>query len=1022
MNFLDFCVRKPVAILVILIIFVLFGFISLGQLPTKLTPNVTKPKISIFTSYPGANAYEIEKEIIQKQEDVLKSITNLISYESSSRDDGARITLTFKIGADLKEARFDVLNKLSQIKSYPQNVKNPIIRASGDDESPIVWSALKLKNKSDKNIYEYLTFFEDEIQGQIERIPGVSSLFIIGGRQEMLYINLDYDKLLSLNISINDIINKIKNENIDISAGSLDIGRKTYRVRTKAYLNDIKSIENLTFINDFGKIVKFSDFATIYFGYEKPSSISMVDEDEAIMIAIRPTSNANIVETTNLIEKEYEKINQNLSKNNLELVWLRDDRSYVINAINLVKENILVGGFLAIAVLMLFLRSFYATAIISICIPISIISTFIVFLMLERSLNIISLAGISFAVGMLIDSAIVVLENIYRHKNMGKNKFQAAIDATKEVWGALVASSLTTIAVFVPIIFLEDEAGLLFKDIAIAVTSAVSFSLFISIIAIPMFYALFAKDKKQKNQSLSQKFGNYIVIKIMNLINLVLKNKLTSLSCIVILTSLSIFSIYILFPKMEYLPSGNKNFILNLFIPPPGISYNERYEIGKKIFEKLNSKEFSEVKNAFFSSRGSFMMLGVSAKNTKNIQKLISQLKPLVNSFAGIKAISIQAGLFERGLGRGRNVEIDINAQNLDDILKAANTIHDEIKKSLPNLQIKANPSLQMQFLEANFIPDRENLNALNLSSKNLADVINVLNDGANISEFKKQGTKSIDMILQTTNSLNTTPEKILNSQIRVNDKLVSIKTLANLQISTGLNEIIHVDGKRTISLQISPPKNITIEEITSKIKDEILPTLTNQGLLKNININISGTSESLKQIIEIMKKNLILALLITYLLTSALFGNFLYPLVIMMSIPIALAGGFMGLSLTNTFISYQPLDVLTMLGFIILIGIVVNNSILIVHQSLNNIRFHDKEHKTAIIEATKSRLRPIFMSSLTSVFGMLPLVIFSGSGSEFYKGLGSVIAGGLTLSTFFSIFITPAMLIFFVKFEKNNN
>ncbi|MGB5793968.1 efflux RND transporter permease subunit, partial [Poseidonibacter sp.] len=699
-----------------------------------------------------------------------------------------------------------------------------------------------------------------------------------------------------------------------------------------------------------------------------------------------------------------------------------------VGSVDLVQQNIIIGGALAIFMLVLFLRAISPTAVVSIAIPISVIGTFIILSMMGRSLNTISLAGISFAVGMLVDSAIVVLENIDRHRKEGMSIPEAAYKGASEVWGALIASASTTMAVFLPIIFLEDEAGQLFKDIAIAVVSSVSFSLFVSIAVIPMLWKKFASmsGKEPKGESSLTRFGNKLVNAMMKFVHWSLKSVMTKVITILTLGIFSATSIYLLFPKLDYLPQGNKNLIFNILITPPGLSYEERYEMGSYLMKKIEpniNKDIDGVpglSRAFYVSFGEFNLFGGTSMHESRAKELIPFFRPIVNSMPSIFGVSLQSGVFESGIGEGKTVNIDISGEKVEDIANVGMKLFMASQGAIKGAQVRPVPSIELLYPEVRIKPNQDALKALGMSSKDLGVTIDVLMSGRKISEFEQDGKKKIDLILKANDEQIKTPEDILSAQIALpNSSLLPISSLASSSNVTGISEIRHFAGKRTITLQVTPPANMTIQE-TMGILQGTIDAMKKSGDIKdNVNIGISGTADKLTQTIDMLSLNFILALVIIYLLLSALFGNFLYPIVIMFTVPLATAGGFMGLALTNTFIAPQPLDVLTMLGFIILVGIVVNNSILIVHQSLNLIRDEGYEHKRAVIEATKTRIRPIYMSSLTSIFGMLPLVLIPGPGSEFYRGLGSVSTGGLALSTVFTIFVTPALLMFFIKLEQ---
>ena len=1033
MDIIQYAIKKPVTIIVGVILILMFGILALINLPYQLTPTVTKPKISIVTVWPGATPYEVERDVIEEQEEALKSTQGLVEYESTSSDDMGKISLTFKLGTDINQAKLNVSNKLNEVSSYPINVEQPVISSSGDDASPVIWMMLRTTQKEQKHIYNYKTFFENEIKEKIERVDGVAGIMVIGGREDEVHIKIDSKKLSSYGLTIDEVINVIQSENVNVSAGTMYVDRRTYRIRTTAEFNDLESIEYLVIKSDGSKRILLSDIGSVSFGNDKERSVATYLGADGIFLGVRADADANIVDMTNAVEKVVNELNNGILKEEkLNFKWIYDERPYILDSIDLVKQNIMIGAVLAIIVLLLFLRSLSATVVVSLAIPISIIATFIILSAMGRSLNTISLAGISFAVGMLVDSAIVVLENIDRHKRMGKKFFQAAYDGTNEVWGALIASALTTIAVFLPVIFLEDEAGQLFKDIAIAVTASVSFSLFVSIAVIPMLWTQTMKLSKHDSHqhkhkvSLIVKIGEWFSDTFMFFVEISVKNAFTRILTIVSLVIFSLGSVYVFFPKMEYLPQGNKNLIFNILIPPPGLSFNERKEIGKKLFkdtEKYVNKEtdgIPPINSTFYVSEGDFMLFGATSSAEQRAKELIPMFTPIINSFPGIFGISLQSGVFEEGIGEGRTVNVDLSGESIENLANAGGMFFGSISRAVQGSQIRPVPSIELLYQENRFYPNREKLRAVNMSSLSLGTVIDVLMDGAKIGDFKQDGKKKIDLKLMGSDNDASTPEELAKTLIATpKGTLVPISSLSNMEQTTGISEIRHLNGKRTITLQITPPQNITIQEMMEKLENKIIPDAKATGALDGVNIALSGTADKLKETVGAMSINVILALVIVYLLMSALFSNFIYPLVIMFTVPIAAAGGFLGLKLTDTFISMQPMDILTMLGFIILIGIVVNNAILIVHQALNNIRHHGMYYKDAVLDSTKSRLRPIFMSSLTSIFGMLPLVLFPGPGSEFYRGLGSVITGGLALSTFFTIFMIPALLMFVIKFEK---
>jgi len=1032
MNAIKFSIEKPVSVIVGIILVVLFGLIGLQKMPYQLSPTVIEPEISVTTTWPGATPYEIEREIIEEQEKVLKGIPGLVEMESSSFNNQGSISLKFSIGTDVDGALLRVSNKLDEVPSYPDNVNKPIITATGAATSPVIWMVLRTFKENDRSTYTYRTYFEDNIRQYLERTAGVADLFIGGGTKKEMHIVVKPERLAAYGLTINDLISVLRAENVNISAGTMGVGRRDYRIRAVAEFKTPEDIQNIVIRSTGRQRIRVADLADVKFGFEKLAAAMLHRGQEGIAIGIKPQPDANILDLTDRLEKVVEWLNsEKLARDKIYLDWVYDQRPYIRGAISLVRQNILLGGTLAIIVLLIFLRSFISTLIVATAIPISIVGAFIFMNLMGRNLNVVSLAGIAFAVGMLIDSAIVVLENIDRHRGMGKSAFNAAYDGTREVWGAILASSLTTIAVFLPVVFMEEEAGQLFRDIAIAVTFAVALSLFASISVIPMlarqlFKLAGRKRKSRRARSWLGTVGGWLETGIMGLVKLVTRNWFMRLTTVLVLSTLSLYAAKLLLPKTEYLPQGNRNLVINILIPPPGLSFNERKAIGEYIY-RVNEPYFGKshngypgIKNMFYVGAEQIMLFGAISTEEQRAGELIPLFTRTIFSIPGMYGVSIQAGVFQTGLGRGRTIQLNIRGDDLDNIVRVSGMLFGAIKKEMPQAQIRPIPSLELLFPEVRIIPNRDRLKAAGMTASSFGIAVDVLMDGREIGEFKQEGEKKIDMILMASEKEISTPEELYNSPIAIpGGKVVPLSSLSTLQRTSGITQIRHIERQRTITLEITPPTTIALQEAMEIINSKVVAPMAENGMLGGTDIGQSGVADKLTAARESLQWNFLLAAVIAYLLMAALFGNFIYPFIIMFNLPLAAAGGLLGLKLVNMFIGNQPLDILTMLGFVILVGVVVNNAILIVHQALNNIRYGGMPYRQAVLESTRTRLRPIFMSTTTSIFGMLPLVLVPGPGSEFYRGLGSVVLGGLAVSTLFTIFVIPALLMFFIRMEK---
>ncbi len=1033
MDLIALSIRKPVTVAVGVILVVLFGIIGLKSLPYQLTPDVTAPEITVTTIWPGATPYEIEQNIIEKQENALKGIRGLTLMESHCYNGRGDITLTFKVGTDLDAALLRVSNKLDEVPKYPENVEKPVIKATGASSSPVIWLTLKTLPGNKKGINTYKTYFEDEVRQYLERVEGVGDLFVFGGRETEIHVNVDPVKLAAHRLTISRVAERIREGNQNISAGLMDVGKKSFRVRTTGQYRKPQDLYSLVLKDTEDKRVFLKDVAKVTTGYEVLHQSVMQNGATVIAIGVKREPGANVLTLTQEMKKVVKKLNRGkLKEKGLYLDWVYDQTPYIHSAIGLVKKNIVIGGLLAIVVLLLFLRSIPPTLVVATAIPISAIGTFIFMWLLGRNLNVVSLAGISFAVGMLVDNAIVVLENIDRHRKMGKSAFEAAYRGTTEVWGAVLASTATTVAVFLPVIFMKEEAGQLFKDIAIAVTFSVTLSLLVSVTVIPMLsnklYS-WAREKGLppiKRDPLS-KLGAWAVSAIMRAARFSTKNPRTRIATVAFLTLFSIVSSILLLPKMEYLPKGNRNLVLGILIPPPGYSYQERrrmgefiFKVSKPYFQKGGKDGVPQIRNIFFVASERLTLFGAVAQDMRKVKGILPLCQRMIRGIPGVFGVVTQMGIFETRLGRGRTVVVNVTGQHLDSLVTASRNIFGTISKRIPGAQIRPVPSLEVAYPEANFVPNRERLAANGLSAQDLGIVLDVLMDGRKVDEFKRPGLTSLDLILTGVGKGTRTPEDLANTLITTpRGELIPINSLSRLVYRQGLTEIYHVERKRAFSLEVTPPENLPVQQAMEIINRDVISTLKKAGKLHGVDVFLGGVADKLTQARKALQGNFILAAIIVYLLMSALFENFLYPFIILFSVPLAAAGGFIGLKLENIFIASQPLDILTMLGFVILIGVVVNNAILIVNQALNNVRYEGLKGQEAIMESVKTRIRPIFMSAATSIFGMLPLVVAPGAGSELYRGLGSVVLGGLALSTIFTLFVIPALLAFFIEREK---
>jgi len=1039
MNISDYSVKNFITIISIASLCFIFGVISLKSIPIQLVPTVDKPEITVITDWSGASPEEIESEIIIRQEDKLKSLEGLELMESTSIEGKGEITLKLKQGKDIDTAIIKVSNLLNQVKNLPSDSDKPIIKSVSSDTSPIAWFILKSKNN--QSIHEYKDFAEDFIKTAFERVPGVGASNIFGGRSKEIHIIIDNNKIAFMGLSLIEISNIIKNNNINISSGNVEEGKRKYLIRTTGEFTSLSDIENLVIRKIGNNSVRLKNISNISFAYEDEDYLVRHLGDEAIAINAVKETGANTIKVFENLLLEMKYLNKGaLKENDLYLTNVYSDTFYINSSINFVKQNLILGAILSIIVLLLFLKSFKTTFVLAIAIPTSIISSFIIFDTLGRTINLVSLAGMSFAVGMVLDNSLVVLENIFSKIESGIGDIkEACIKGTKEVSGAILASSLTTIVVFIPIFFLSNEVGQLFKDIAIAISVSIFLSLLVSLTLIPGMSSRILNSNKE-----NIKIKNKYFLKITNIldsISITIKRKIllylekilnsttrVTISFILII-SVSLMTTYLIFPKTEYLPEGNRNLIIAILIPPQGYNINKIKEIGIKAeknlekFWKTGESGKKRIANFFFVARPKSVFMGAVAENPKKIREFIPELRKAASGNPGFITIVNQSSLFSRSIGERRAVEIDIQGNNYDSILTLSRIIFAQLSASFPNFQIRPKPSLSDSNPEIKIKPNNINLNEVGLTTRDLGLITNILIDGALITEFNDGGNQ-IDVKLRSRSPTNISTSDINTQFIYHKKKLFPISYIANVDIVNSAQQINHVERQRTIKLQITPSEETNIEEAVQMI-EKVVYSSDNLKIAKsnNLQIKTTGIVGKLKQAKESLGINFIYALIISYFLLASLFQSFIYPIVVLTIVPLSALGGLLGLNFLNLF-TVQPLNMLTMLGFIILLGIVVNNAILIVYRSLNYFRSGEMNMINSSIQAVGDRIRPIFMTTCTTIFGLLPLAVLPGSGSELYRGLGVVILSGLLLATFFTLFLTPISIVLInqiSKFRKQN-
>ena len=506
-NLIKFAIKQPIAVAAMVFLIIAFGFVSLQKIPIQMTPDIDKPVLQVRVSWPGASPKDVEREVVTRVELAVSSLTGVETVESDSRFGSARVTLTYSVGQDMDIALVQLLSKVSSIDGLPFDAKRPTVRTSNSDDSPISRLAMiKLPGSKVQDLGSLGDFVEYEIIEKLSRIEGVSEITFRGGQKKELKVALDINKLAEYSISIPAVLEALRASSAQVTAGEIIEGKRTYSLRTEAISYTPKTARNIILRSETGLDgipvnVKLEDVAKIYMSYKKPTSFRRLNGQDAITFAVIREPDSNVVEIIKNLKIEIEKLNNGiLAENGLVLNNVYDETVYINAAIKLVQQNIIIGGILAICILMLFLRSIRPTSIIMLAIPVSVIGTFVAISWLGLSVNVISLAGLAFAVGMVVDASIVSQENIYRLKQSGMSAAMASYRGSKQVWAPILGSALTTVVVFIPILLLDLPVGQLFRDIGIAISVSVLISVIISITLIPSVASRILESSKEKEE------------------------------------------------------------------------------------------------------------------------------------------------------------------------------------------------------------------------------------------------------------------------------------------------------------------------------------------------------------------------------------------------------------------------------------------------------------------------------------------------------------------------------------------
>ncbi len=1009
MNLTRSALKSPAVIIVLAILLLGFGLKSAYKLPLQLLPDIEQPKISITLIWRNAAPAEMESVIIEPIENVVKNTRGINNINTEIQRGYGTITLTFDVGADMQKAMLEVIQNLNMAPAMPADAMEPRIHAGGGRGAANTASLMikTLPSNPVKDLGKYQALIDDVVKPRFDRIPGMGQVDLESRRPRELRISFDTYKAASLGLSINNLSSTISRAQ-DTSAGTSSVGKRQYTVRFSGQYN-IENITEMVVGFSGNRPVYLKDVATVSNTLIDRRSFNLRSGQPSYYFTLKRQNDANTVALLDEINIAIKELNEGpMLDAGLTIDLSFDSSVHIRNALNLVQNNLGLGVIFALLILWIFLRGFKTTLIIAMSIPFSLMASFVALSLFDRSLNVISLAGLAFSVGLVLDAAIIVQENIVRLHGQGLSKHKAVLQGTLQVSGALFASTATSVAIFVPILFMAGIEGQLFSDLALTLSISVIASLLAAITVIPIAskYWLSSHDKADPFSHYWEKLTD-IIMKLTN-------TSKKQLTWVIALLGSSILASILLMPKVDFLPRAPiDGFFMSLSIPPGvNIDFIEK-EIAMRVKQRLSPYLSGEtqpkIRSYNFVSYGSGYTGGfIYAQDPTRVEELMQSVKEnVLADLPDTQAFIFRGSMINiSGGGGGQSIDIDIKGPNIENLMKVAQSGINAVNANMPKTTVRPTPALDLVEPELNLTPNDLRITQAGLTRSDIARTLQAYTKGLYIGEFF-DGNNRVNVILR--GSPWHTPDEL--ASLPMHSPLAGIQTIGELTTinrTTGPTQLRRVDGKRTITLQITPPSNMTLEEALAVINKKIIPEMS-LNLPSDTAILLSANANKMTAAIYEMLENFITALIILFLLMTALFKSGKDSFLVLLVMPLATAGGMIALALLNL-VTYQSLDLLTMIGFIILLGLVVNNAILLVDQT-RQAQKAGLTKQEAVAQAIRFRARPVYMSTLTSLFGMLPLMIIPGVGSEIYRGLATVIVGGMGISAIFTLILFPSLL-----------
>lgn len=1042
----EFGVRFPVANIVIFSAILVLGLVSLTRLPIDLMPEIEPPVISVITVYEGASAEDVETKVTEVIENNVAIISNLDKLTSRSLEGLSIVSCRFNWGTNLDEASNDVRDRLEFAKrSLPDEIETPIVFKFNTSMIPILFIGVSAPRETYPQLFHIV---DKQVSDYLKRIPGVGAVQMYGGLERQINVHIDRARLQAYNLSAQKISGILARENITLPAGDIKVGYLDYTIRVPGEFSDPSQVKDIIVASDGEKMVYLKDVAEVEDSFKEETMSVRSNGQLGMMLMVQKRSGANTVEVARKVRSEINKLKERL-RDDIRFSILLDSSEHISQSINDLTQTIYWGGIFVVLVVFFFLRQLSPSLIIALSIPFSLIIAFIFMYFLGYTINIMSLSSLAIAIGMVVDNAIVVVDNTYRHRERGQKLKEAAIYGTSEVGLAISASTLTTVVVFLPMVFLTGVTGIMFKQLAVIVTVTLLASLFTALTFSPMLCSKLLIRLPQENfsrpefkamqapataanasgKSLYQRFYEssgksfeYLEYLYSRILGWCLLHKKTT---VFLAVAIFIFSI-LLIPKIgtEFIPEEDTR-DLNIQIElPVGTRYEETGKIAgqveemfkqdipeaQTVFSRVGQSGGSRFGAAFGAKTGSnIMTIGVKLskldQRSRSVKEIAESIRPKIKALLGVKKINIQAGSpFSRILfGGGKPISIEIFGHDLE----ATDALAYRLKSEISQIKgvVDATVSRELGRPELQVEVDRVKAASLGLSMATITDTLRTYFYGKSATKYRQAGDE-YDIFLRLKESDRQSIKDIEDIPIILESgKIIKLNNVARVIQGSGPVEIGRQNQERIIKVEANMFRR-ALGDIAKDIKDIISKIEVPAGITVNLGSDIEEQAKAFRETGLLF----VLGVLLVYMVMAAQFGSLLDPFIVIFSVPFAFTGVAFGL-----FVGGVNLSVLAFLGLVMLVGIVVNNAIVLVDY-INILCRRGLPVKEAIISGGVNRLRPVLMTTITTLFGMLPLAISKGEGSELWRPLGVSMLGGLSISTFITLVLVPVLYMLFKR------